>query len=44
MSTCPLFTPNVETVGIVDKANCGTCRHWDPERQRCSEEGKFKQT
>jgi len=22
--------------------NCGTCRHWDPERQRCREEEKLK--
>lgn len=39
MNICPLYVP-VETA---EKVNCGTCRHWDPERQRCREEGKLKE-
>ena len=38
MNICPLYVP-VETA---EKVNCGTCRHWDPERQRCQEEEKLK--
>lgn len=39
VSQCPLLTPREDA----EKVNCGTCRHWDPERQRCREEERLKE-
>ena len=38
MSTCPLYAP----VKGARRTNCGTCRRWDADRQRCQEEEKLK--
>lgn len=38
MNICPLYVP-VETA---EKVNCGTCRRWDADRQRCGKEEKLK--
>ena len=38
-SSDSLYAPKEDA----EKVNCGTCRHWDPERQRCREEGKLKE-
>ena len=37
-SSDSLYAPKEDA----EKVNCGTCRHWDPERQRCREEEKLK--
>jgi len=35
---CPLYAAVKDTRRI----NCGTCRHWDAEKQRCRVEEKLK--
>ena len=37
-SSDSLYAPKEDA----EKVNCGTCRHWDWDRQRCREEKKLK--
>lgn len=39
MSSCPLFA----AVENAKKSNCGECRLWDKEKQKCSDEEKLKE-
>ena len=47
MSACPLYTPREDLKKKSawereTRNNCGSCDHWDKERQKCRDEEKLK--